>query len=426
MRIAITTLGCKVNQYESRALEEALAARGHAVVAFGDPADAVVVNSCTVTHRSDRGVRSLVRRARRQNPGARIAVTGCYAQVAPEELRALGVDLVVGSADKQRLPELLEAGLGGVQVQEWGSPSALGPEPVTRFGDRARAFFKVQDGCEAFCAYCIVPHARGPSRSLPRREVRAGFARLHGADYDEVVLTGVHLGNWGRDLNPPRRFEELLDAAEASGVPRVRLSSLEPGELTPQVVARLAASEVLCPHLHVPLQAGSDRTLAAMGRPYTVAAFAEAVRGAATAIPWLCLGCDVIVGFPGEGDAEFAATERLLEALPVSYLHVFPFSPRRSTPAWGMEPKVAAPVIKKRARRLRALSRRKRQAFWQSQVGRQVPALVEEGPCEGVVRTRTRNYVPVTVPWEGAVSRGEINVVITEVEEGGTRGRVAP
>ena len=309
---------------------------------------------------------------------------------------------------------------------DWGDSLALGPEPVTRFGERARAFLKVQDGCQAFCAYCIVPYARGPSRSLPLEEVVAGFARLRGAGYDEVVLTGVHLGNWGRDLDPPRHFAQVLDAAEASGVVRVRLSSLEPGEVSFEVVRRLAASSVLCPHLHVPLQAGSDRILAAMGRPYTAAAFVEAVRGAAAAIPGLCLGCDVIVGFPGEGDAEFTATERLLEALPVSYLHVFPFSPRRGTPAWDMEPKTAAPVVKERARRLRALSKRKQQEFWRAQVGRRVPALVEDGPRDGCLRTRTRNYVPVAVPWEGPPPRGEIDVVITEVEEGVTRGRVAP
>lgn len=426
MRISVITLGCKVNQYESRALEEALTRRGHQLVTHDAAADVVVVNSCTVTHRSDRDVRALVRRARRQNPGARIAVTGCYAQVAPEELRALGVDLVVGSAGKQRLPELLETGARGVHVAEWGGALVLGPEPATRFGGRARAFLKVQDGCAAFCAYCIVPHARGPSRSLPLDEVAAGFERLRGAGYDEVVLTGVHLGNWGRDLDPPRPFAHLLDAAEAAGVTRVRLSSLEPGEVGAEVVGRLAASPVLCPHLHVPLQAGSDRVLAAMGRPYTAAAFAAAVRSAADAIPGLCLGCDVIVGFPGEGAAEFAATERLLESLPVSYLHVFPFSPRRGTPAWAMEPKIAAAVVKERARRLRAWSKRRQQAFWRTQVGSRVPALVEDSPREGYLRTRTRNYVPVAVTWNGPPPRGEIEVVITAVEDDGALGRVAP
>jgi len=425
MRISVTTLGCKVNQYESRALEEALVRRGHQVVPFGEPAEVVVVNSCTVTHRSDRDVRALVRRARRQNPGACIAVTGCYAQVAPDELRALGVDLVVGSADKQRLPALLEAGQQGVCVAPWGASPALSAEPVTRFGERARAFFKVQDGCQAFCAYCIVPQARGPSRSLPLAEVSAGFARLREAGYAEVVLTGVHLGHWGRDLCPPQPFVRLLDAAEAAGMARVRLSSLEPGEVGDDVVARLAASPVLCPHLHVPLQAGSDRILAAMGRPYTGAGFAATMERAAGEIQGLCLGCDVIVGFPGEDEADFAATEALLESLPIGYLHVFPFSPRRGTRAWDMTPWVPAGAIKERARRLRVLSQRKQQQFWRTQVGLRLPALAEGSPSDGWLTTRTRNYVPVAVPWVGPPPLGEVAVIVTEVAADGARGRVA-
>ncbi len=425
LRVAVATLGCKVNQYESRALEEALEARGHRVVPAGDDPDVVVVNSCTVTHRSDRDVRSLVRRVRRERPAARIVVTGCLAQVDPGAVEALGVDAVVGNADKLSIPERLGEGIAVARPRPLPS-GPLPAAPVHRFAGRARAFLKVQDGCEAGCAYCIVPMARGPSRSLPPDEVARGLQRLRGAGHGEVVLTGVHLGFWGRDLSPPRTMADLLDVAEESGVGRLRLSSLEPLEVTAEVVARLAAGGPWCPHLHVPLQSGDDRVLGAMGRPYTAAVFAERVGAAAEAVPELCLGLDVIVGFPGEDDRAFGNTVRLLESLPLAYLHVFPFSPRQGTRAVDMAGRVDPAVVKDRARVLRALSRDKQRSFWGRQVGRTAWALPEGEPEGGVLRVRTRNYAPVRVPWTGPAPAGEFRVELTAVAGDGLRGRPAP
>ncbi|GAB4282415.1 MAG: tRNA (N(6)-L-threonylcarbamoyladenosine(37)-C(2))-methylthiotransferase MtaB [Deferrisomatales bacterium] len=416
MKISVATLGCKVNQYESRALEEALEARGHVLVPLGEPADAVVVNSCTVTHRSDRDARALVRRARRASPGARIVVTGCYAQTDPEALRRLGVDDVVGTGEKGSIPDLLEGAPVGVQVGALAGLRRLSPEPVVRFGGRARAFLKVQDGCEAFCAYCIVPYARGRSRSLPLAQVEEGLARAREAGHREVVLTGVHLGLWGRDLDPPHELTALLEAAERSGLPRVRLSSLEPGEVTPEVIRALAGSAVLCPHLHVPLQSGSDRILRAMGRPYTVGEFRARMEAALAGLPGLCLGLDVIVGFPGEDDAAFAETRALLEALPLAYLHVFPFSPRKGTRAAAMDGKVPEPVLKERARRLRELSGGKRRAFHRAHLGRCLPALPERRSGDGALVLRTRNYIPVRIPWAAPVPSREIPVRLGRLE----------
>ncbi len=424
MRVAIVTLGCKVNQYESRALQEALERRGHVVVPLEEAPDVVVVNSCTVTHRSDRDTRAWVRRARRARPGVRVVVTGCYAQVDPEALRALEVDAVVGTADKASVPEIVDRGWSGVRVTPVDRARPLEPEPVSRFAGRARAFLKVQDGCEAFCAYCIVPYARGPSRSLPPREVEAGLARLRDAGHGEVVLTGVHLGLWGRDLDPPRTLEDLLALAERSGVPRVRLSSLEPQEIGAGLIGRLARSEVLCPHLHIPLQSGSDRVLEAMGRPYRVEAFRRLVEELARSVPGICLGFDVIVGFPGESEEDFRDTVELLESLPVAYLHVFPFSPRRGTRAYTMGGRVPEAEVGRRARVLRDLSARKREAFWRGQIGRVGRALAEGAAGEGWLRLRTRNYVPVRARWEGEPPGHEVLVRLEAVRSGWIEGTV--
>lgn len=419
VRVSIATLGCKVNQYESRALEELLEARGHVVVPFGEAAEAVVVNTCTVTHRSDRDARALLRRARRANPGARLVATGCCAQTDPGALWAAGADEVLGTREKARVPDAVEGG----GARGGAAPAGDAPLAVRGFPGRARALLKVQDGCESFCAYCIVPYARGPSRSLPLPEVEEGLGRLRDSGHREVVLAGVHLGLWGRDLQPPLPFAALLAAGEASGVPRVRLSSLEPGELTPEVVARMRDSAVLCPHLHVPLQSGSDRVLEAMGRPYTAAAFRERVAEAAGAVPDLCLGLDVIVGFPGEGEAEFEETRGLLETVPFAYLHVFPFSARPGTRAFSWAGRVPEPEVRRRAAVLRALSRRRRHDFQRSQLGRTAAALAE-GRAEGdVLRLRTRNYVEVRIPWQGEPPEGEVRVLLERVSGGVVRGR---
>ncbi len=423
MRVSIATLGCKVNQYESRALEEILEARGHVLVPFGEAAEAVVVNTCTVTHRSDRDARALLRRARRINPGARIVATGCYAQTDPQALFAAGADAVLGTAEKAGVPDALEA----VAPRHGVPGDAAGGEflSVRAFPGRARAFLKVQDGCEAFCAYCIVPYARGASRSVPLAEVELGLERLRRSGHREVVLTGVHLGLWGRDLEPPAAFSSLLDAAEGAGVPRIRLSSLEPGEITSDVIGRLRRSEVLCPHLHVPLQSGSDRVLEAMGRPYTAAGFRERVEEALREVPGLCLGCDVIVGFPGEGEAEFEETRALLEAVPFAYLHVFPFSARRGTRAYSLPRRVPETEIRRRAGVLRALSRERRRAFERAQLGSEAKALAEGGAEDGLLRVRTRNYVEVRIPWRGPAPADEVTVLLERRSGGVVLGRPA-
>lgn len=415
LRVAVVTLGCKVNQYESRAIEETLAGRGHALVKLEEGPEMVVINTCTVTHRSDADARAVVRRARRANPDARIITTGCYAQTDPEALRELGVDLVVGVGGKTSIADFAEQGRTGTSVEAPGL-APLAPEVVSGFEGKARAFFKVQDGCDAFCSYCIVPHARGPSRSLPPEEVERGLGRLAKAGHREVVLTGVHLGFWGRDFSPPLEFSRLLDMAEGSGIPRIRLSSIEPLEITDGLIGRLGSETRLCPHLHIPLQSGSDKILKLMGRPYTVKHFKDKVNRALARVKGLCLGFDVIVGFPGETEDDFGDTFSLLEAIPFGYLHVFPFSPRKNTPAASMEGKVSPEVVKARAAALRDLSREKQKSFYEAQLGTLMAALPEGEPKGGMLKARTRNYVPVSIKWDAPAPKDEIMVELKALE----------
>ena len=420
IRVAITTLGCKINQFESAALHEQLAASGYELVPFDNEAEVYVINSCTVTARSDAESRRLVRRARRRNPAARIVVTGCYAQVAPDTLAALPeVDLVIGNSEKKGIPELLAALPGErVRVADISREAVAAPLRLESHAEHTRAFLQIQNGCDACCSYCIVPAARGRSRSVPFAEAFGGVQSFARRGFREVVLTGIHLGAYGLDLSPRRTLLELLTAIEAEGgIPRLRLGSLEPGEITDDLVAFLARSRTVCPHLHIPLQSGSDRVLSLMRRHYTTDYFRERVERLCEALPELFIGMDVIAGFPGETDDDFGRTAAFIEALPVAALHVFPFSPRPGTPAAELPDRVSGPVAKERVRTLLRLSEEKRAAFHRRFVGRELETLLlhhrEEGRMEGL----TRNYIPVSVAGAGDHAAG--NLVTVRVEHAG-------
>jgi threonylcarbamoyladenosine tRNA methylthiotransferase MtaB len=384
-RIAFATLGCRLNQVDSRELQAALEARGFHAVAPGQGADVVVVNTCTVTERAEFSDRQAIRRAGREHPGARVVVTGCWAQTDPAAVAALrGVDLVVGNADKPGLAGLLEELLAAprrtaahVAVSPVASASALAPAPVAGASGRSRAFLKVQDGCQHRCAFCIVPQARGGSRSRDPGFVLDEVRRLVAAGHPEVVLTGVDLGHYGADLVPRTSLAGLLERiVQVSGLRWLRLSSLLPAYFTPGLLDVVTGSPLVAPHLHVPLQSGSDRVLRRMHRPYTAAMYRRLVERLAAAIPDLGLGTDVIAGFPGEGEDDLAATCDLVQALPFSYLHVFPYSDRRGTEAADLDDHVPARVRTERGRRLRDLARDKNLQFRRAQVGRDLDALV--------------------------------------------------
>jgi len=401
---ALVTLGCKVNQCETAYLEERLRGAGYEIVPFPGPADLYCVNTCAVTARAAMESRQLIRRALRRNPGARVVVTGCYAQVAPAEIaRIPGVSLILGSSEKLALLEhlagLMSAAVATVRV---GDPRATGiPQPLalSAFAGRTRAFLKIQDGCDARCSYCIVPHARGRSRSIPAAPVLEQVERFLAAGFQEIVLTGIHLGQWGHDLEPPRHLTSLIgDIFERCPPPRLRLSSLEPGEITGKLLDLVAAEPRLCPHLHIPLQSGDAAVLRQMNRTYHPRFYRDLVRDAVARIPGLAVGADVLVGFPGETEACFLNTYRLLESLPLAYLHVFPFSPRPGTPAEVMRGRVPPPVIRTRSALLRELDRVKRLAFMGCFVGTVRSVLVEgRSAADGGRLGFSDNYIPVLV-----------------------------
>jgi threonylcarbamoyladenosine tRNA methylthiotransferase MtaB len=414
-RVAFATLGCRLNQVDSQQIQAALEARGFSTVPFGAAADVVVVNTCTVTARAEVSDRQAIRRARRANPDACLVVTGCWAQTSAAEVaRQAGVDLVVGNADKARLPALLDEvlraprGPARVEVGDLRGARVDTVELPARVPGRSRAFVKVQDGCQHRCAFCIVPRARGASRSLEPARVLDQARRLVADGHPEITLTGVDLGHYGADLVPRTSLAVLLRAlAEIPGLRWLRLSSLLPAYFSEELLDVLTSAPAIAPHFHVPLQSGSDRVLRAMRRPYRVAMYRALVERLAAAFPVLGLGADVIAGFPGETHDDAAATEALIEALPFTYVHVFPYSDRIGTEAAARPGHVDRATIARRAARLRVLGAAKAAAFRLALVGRTEDALVLEtrDRATGGLVGLTGQYVEVVFDGPDALMR---------------------
>lgn len=394
---SIKTLGCKVNQFESETLERTLIDQGCRQTGE-EEADLCIINTCTVTRKASMQSRQAIRQAIRANPGARILVTGCYAQTEPEAVqRIAGVHDIIGHGDKSRIPEILSLAEGQNGVTQ-NRPDIL--SSVLPLQERTRPFLKIQDGCNAFCTYCIVPFARGRSRSQPMKSVLESIRRRKADGTREIVLTGIHLGQYGLDLKPKTCLTELLAAIESAGImERVRISSIEPAEVSDELIDRIAGSQVFCRHFHIPLQSGDNDVLKRMNRPYTREMFHHLVCRIHDRIPDAAIGADVLVGFPGESDAAFDRTISLIEALPITYLHVFPFSPRKGTPAYDFADQIPHAVVKSRCSALRALGRAKKKSFYRNHIGKEVEILIEgvAGTTAGCFKGLTSNYIPVTI-----------------------------
>ena len=424
LKLAITTLGCKTNQFESAAMSESLVRQGYRAVAFSEAADIYIINTCTVTAKSDAESRRLIRRAARQNPEARVVVTGCYAQLAAAELAKLpNVSLVLGNSEKRDIARLLAAPNDSVRIEvsAIAAETVATPLPLESFAEHTRAFLQIQNGCNAFCTYCIVPYARGRSRSVSFAEVLAGVKRFAAAGFHEVVLTGIHLGAYGKDLPEQMELAELLDQIDREGlVERLRVGSVEPDEVSDRLIEVIASARHICHHLHLPLQSGSDRVLAAMGRSYTSAAVRSVVSKLVKAVPDIAIGFDVIAGFPGETAADHAATLELVRELPTAYLHVFPYSSRPGTKASFMAGHLDPAIIKARAAELRQVGEEKKREYALLSVGRELPLLLQgNGRC-GI----TGNYLTVRLAEDAVITEAEVMVRITGVNrDGSCRGK---
>lgn len=418
LTVALETLGCKVNQYESSHFLQLLEGAGYRLVSFRDRADVYIVHSCAVTSKAGFQTRQLLRRAQRLHPAGKIIVAGCGAQLDHERFAEEGLAThILGNAEKFDLLHWMQvAGSLSQPVKVISNPRLydhFSRSPVSRMhAGRARAVLKLQDGCDAFCSYCVVPYTRGKSRSLPPEQVRTQMERFLHHGYREVVLTGIHLGQWGRDLDPPRELSALLDGfPEDSLPPRVRLSSLEPMEWTERLLDRLPSWEWICPHFHVPLQSGDNEILERMHRPYTTRRYAELIRELHSIFPDAALGADVMVGFPGETERHFHNTFQLIRELPLAYLHVFPYSPRPGTLAAQWSGRVTGKELKRRAHLLLDLSAEKRQAFRKRFLGRDLEVLVENQVMPGRWQGTTRNYLQITFTAPDDLPQGSLVTV---------------
>jgi threonylcarbamoyladenosine tRNA methylthiotransferase MtaB len=427
--VGFATLGCRLNQVESQEMRALVESAGYRAVEDGEAAQVYVVNTCTVTSRADFSDRQAIRRITRANPEAVVVVTGCLAQTDPDALASMpGVDLVIGNQEKYRLPELLatleKRDRPEVRVERIADARHVPSAPVTRMSGRSRAFVKIQDGCQHRCAFCIVPAARGRSRSQEPKVLVEQVEALVGGGYGEITLTGVDIGHYGWDLVPRTSLAALVERlAEVRGLRWLRLSSVLPAYFTPELFQAVTTIPIVVPHLHLPLQSGSDRVLRLMRRPYNTAMYRILAERLAAAIPDLGLGADVIVGHPGETDSDFEATMTLVGGLALSYLHVFAYSDRKGTEAAKMGERVATSVIRERSARLRGLGVEKSIAFKRSLLGRVVEVIVLEGRRAGGVLTGlTSNFVEVTFRGPEGLARRFATVRLTEADHFGARG----
>ncbi|NTW06178.1 MAG: tRNA (N(6)-L-threonylcarbamoyladenosine(37)-C(2))-methylthiotransferase MtaB [Peptococcaceae bacterium] len=423
-KLAIITLGCKVNQYESSSIGEMFRLRGYNLVSAKDKADIYIINTCTVTNLGDRKSRQLIRRAVKTNPDALIVVTGCYSQIASEEvLKIPGVNLVTGTSDRDKIADLV-ANLeknskvnAVIEVEHFTKYQEL---PSIASTDRLRAFLKIQEGCDNFCSYCIVPYTRGPLKSRSMENILAEARKLIALGYTELVLTGIHTGAYGRDMPDEISLAKLLEALlKIKGIDRLRLSSVEPMDIDDDLIELLAKGAPLCPHLHLPIQSGDDSILKAMGRNYRSGDILELVGRIRDKVKDISISTDIITGFPGESDDNFLNTLNLIKELKFSFLHVFKYSPRKGTLAADFPGQISSEIKELRSSELIALGQELSLNFRKKYLGREVLVLVEDS-CESgpaMAKGYTANYLSVSMPGEDDLRGKIVRVNIDSLSE---------
>lgn len=415
-KIAFYTLGCKVNQADTASMENLFLRSGHQLVSFDGEADVYIINTCVVTNTGQRKSRQTIHRAIRKNPNALIVVTGCYPQTAAEEVKAIaGVDMIIGNQDRAQIVQLVEERLAHRQtdtldaVHKLTASTAFEEMAAGDITDKTRAFLKIQEGCNQFCTYCIIPYARGPLRSRSLESIRTETQRLISAGFKEIVLIGIHLGCYGKE-NPdgPTLYDAVKTVLDVPGVQRLRLGSLESVEVEPLLLTLMQKDARFCRHLHLPLQSGCDKTLQAMHRPYTTAKFKTLLADIKTKVPDIAITTDVIVGFPGETEADFETTCKFAESCGFSKMHIFPFSARKGTPAEKFAGAVTEAVKKERADILGKIDETMHKTFLEAMVGQNAEVLFEQLAGEDYFEGLTGNYQRVFVKSGGRNLGGEI------------------
>jgi threonylcarbamoyladenosine tRNA methylthiotransferase MtaB len=422
-RLAVVTVGCKANFADSVDIASRAVRAGFDLVPADSPAEVLVINSCTVTHRADRDSRALARRLRRRNPRAVLVMAGCYARVSPEDCGKLPeVDHWVGTLDRDALSLLLDS-LAGELLPRDEEPSGFA---IGRLLGHTRTFLKIQDGCDAACSYCIVPKARGRCRSVPLPEAVEAARRAEGDGAREIVLTGIHAGRYGIDRGERDGLAELLEALlSATSRCRFRLGSVEPPEITPRLVELIAGRERICPHIHVPMQSGSDAVLRRMRRTYTSDRYREKLQVISSAVPGVRLGADVIAGFPGESAGDFEETLLRIGQTPLSYLHAFPYSPRAGTESAGWPDDVTAAEKKRRVGLLIEADEAMRRRYLEAQVGKTLSVVAESGGAgERMSEGISENYIEVVFRAESPAGGEIVPVRILSVRERKLEGRI--
>ena len=440
----ITTLGCKVNQYESDGIAAELVAGGWHREDTCEDVEICIINTCAVTSRAAMQSRQETRSIIRANPHAKIIVTGCHAQTAPDEIRKIeAVDLITGHRDKFNIARAI---MEATAEQDQTPQSEPLPYPEERAchetvfqsfapsvtGENTRAYLKIQDGCNAFCSYCIVPYARGRNRSMPKKEVLRHLEHLSSQGYHEAILTGIHVGVYGLDFHEKTSLTALLqEIQKRKPIHRIRLSSIEPRELTDEIIDlgkrdNNGKGSILCDHFHIPLQSGDDGVLKRMKRPYNATLFEGLVNKIHAEIPSAAIGADLLVGFPGESDAAFENSYAVIERAPVTYLHVFPFSPREGTPAFSFPDPVSTKVVKERCARLRALGQQKKRTFETRQLNRTLEAVIQakRDKRTGKLIAVTSNYLSVLVEGDDALKGSMATIIPTEIKDNHIWGRL--
>ncbi|MDM8539133.1 tRNA (N(6)-L-threonylcarbamoyladenosine(37)-C(2))-methylthiotransferase MtaB [Desulfobacterales bacterium HSG17] len=431
-KYSIITLGCKVNQCESESISQYLNDAGWQPVQKQEYADLCILNTCTVTHKASMQSRQAARQAIRANPGAKLIVTGCYAQTEPEELQKIeGIDHIIGHNDKHRIPELAvslikdKTDLPYVINEKIRNEKLFQQIPGLSVGNRTRPFLKIQDGCNAFCTYCIVPYARGRSRSMPVKSVLNNITLLKKSGYRETVISGIHLGCYGKDLEPETDLPEIdlyglfKNIDNHKLIDRVRISSIEPHELTDDIIKLIADSDIFCRHFHIPLQSGDNSILKKMYRPYTAEYFNNLILKIHDLMPDAALGADTLIGFPGETDKNFENTYNIIKDLPISYIHVFPFSPRKGTPAYSFPDQVKNEIVKHRCRKMRELGKNKKISFYEKFINQSVDVLVEGNQDKetGMLKGVSSNYLMVRFLGKDDLKNRIIPVRIDKIKE---------